>query len=123
MEILYNELENDINNKSVTICFVSEDEIKDLNHKYFGSNQTTDILSFSNDHIESDSIGELIINLDLIVEKCESAQKIELLTLLVHGTLHLLGYDHINTQKGNEMKIKESIIYKNILEKLDHNGK
>ncbi|MCB5230686.1 MAG: rRNA maturation RNase YbeY [Candidatus Cloacimonas sp.] len=105
------------------VCFVTDEEIRKLNKQYFGRDKITDILSFASEFEEVNYLGELIINLDLVSRLEQKAIYQELVALLVHGVLHLLGYDHINTKEGEIMRSKEKVITNKILEVLDHNGK
>jgi len=105
--------------KDFSVYFVYGKEIKKLNKEYFGSNKETDILSFPSEFTLSDYLGELIINLDLISEKKQQEQRDEIVYLIAHGVLHLLGYDHINTKEGEYMRVKEMALIKRILEVLN----
>ena len=86
--------------KKLFIIFVSLKDIQALNFYYLKKNRPTDILSFS--PAEKDSLGELVL--------CEQQIKIqakqhsllfeeEMMYLILHGLLHLLGYHH---EKGGK---------------------
>lgn len=86
---------------SVTIAFVEKSEIRKLNRRYRGKNKPTDILSFES--IEEGSLGELVIALDVIraqAREHELSLEQELTYMLIHGVLHLLGYDHEVSPSG-----------------------
>jgi len=96
-------------NKSVSIALVDEKTIKEINKKYRNKNKKTDVLSFPEKKEfpnQKDYLGEVII--------CPSqAEKIE--KVLVHGLLHLLGYDHEKSQsQAEKMRKKEESFLKDI---------
>lgn len=92
----------------VSVSFVTNDEIHELNRAYRGVDRPTDVLSFpmldgdadeGDIDIDSDSVvlGDIIISAEKAVEQAESyghSVERELSFLAVHSTLHLLGYDH-----------------------------
>ena len=84
--------------EDLSIAIVSAERIKDLNKNYRGINKPTDVLSFRGD------IWEVIIcpsevkkNIDKF--SANSTFQIELDRVLVHGILHILGYDHEGSKK------------------------
>lgn len=84
--------------EDLSIALVSAERIKDLNKNYRGINKPTDVLSFRGD------IWEVIIcpsevkkNIDKF--SANSTFQIELDRVLVHGILHILGYDHEGSKK------------------------
>lgn len=81
-------------NKNLTIAFVDEKEIKRLNSTFRKKNSVTDILSFSS--LEEDSLGELVICLSVVFHKKIGgfSETQWLYYLLIHGILHLLGFEH-----------------------------
>lgn len=108
----------------VTIRFVSVKESQTLNYRYRQQNKPTNVLSFPSHVPEAitktlpyEYLGDLIICPAVVVE--ESQQQNKTLSahythLVVHGILHLLGYDHIKTEDANIMEPLEI----NILSKL-----
>lgn len=79
----------------VSLAFVPPAEIRRLNAKYRGKNRVTDVLSFNLN--ESDLLGELLICYPVARRQAKELQhstRDEVLFLLVHGLLHLFGYDH-----------------------------
>ncbi|MBC6415959.1 MAG: rRNA maturation RNase YbeY [Bdellovibrionales bacterium] len=98
--------------QKLLIVFVSSSEMKKLNQYFFKKNSTTDILSFS--AVEKNSLGELV----LCVQKIRSQAKDhnlsfqeEMIYLILHGLLHLLGYHHEQGGKKAERmyRIQDSI--------------
>jgi rRNA maturation RNase YbeY len=114
-----------IKNAEVSISIVTSDEIQRLNKRYRGMDSVTDVLSFPlyreiapNHTDEVIVIGDIIICLDRVMSQAydygHSFDR-ELAFLTVHGTLHLLGYDHINEDDENVMLSMQ----KRIMERLD----
>jgi len=99
--------------KEISLAFVGDAEIKKINKTYRRLNRPTDILTFSGD---GDCFGEIIIDYNQIKRQAAAfgnSAKEELIFILVHGLLHLLGYDDA-TEKGRLKMIKmgEEIIKK-----------
>ena len=88
---------------SVTIRIVDEDEIQQLNSQYRNKNQTTNVLSFPMelpDFIELNPkpLGEIVICRQVIAREAKIQNKLpehHWAHMVIHGLLHLLGYDHI----------------------------
>ncbi|MBI4779098.1 rRNA maturation RNase YbeY [Candidatus Falkowbacteria bacterium] len=102
---------NKIKPKEISIAFVGDEEIKKINFKYRGLDKVTDILSFSGD---GDYFGEIVIDYDQIkrqaVDFKNSIHK-ELVFILVHGLLHLLGYsDETEEERKKMIKTGEEFI-------------
>lgn len=91
----------------VSIAFVSNQQIKELNKKYRDKNEATDVLSFP---IDDEMLGDIIISANRAQEQSEEyghSLKRELAYLTVHGMLHLFGYDHHSKEEKKEMRQKE----------------
>ncbi|PVF13228.1 rRNA maturation RNase YbeY, partial [Yersinia pestis] len=100
----------------VTIRLVDEAESHDLNLTYRGKDKSTNVLSFPFEappEIELPLLGDLIICRQ-VVEKEAIEQEKALLAhwahMVVHGSLHLLGYDHIDDEEAEEMELIETEI-------------
>jgi len=99
----------------VSVVFVSDKEIRELNKKYRNKDEATDVLSFCEAEGEeviipkgSQFLGEVIIGYKQAKRQALSqghSLKRELAILLVHGTLHVLGYDH--ERSGQEAEVME----------------
>ena len=107
----------------VSILFSDDDFIKGLNNKYRGINKTTDVLSFcfKEDDYSFPAVGENKILGDIIIsvetakmqaDRLKHSVEREITTLLIHGLLHLLGYDHIEDKDYKIMHKKEKEILK-----------
>lgn len=86
-------------NPLLVIAFVSEESMKKLNHQFRGKNKVTDVLSFS--PVEEGGLGELAFCASQIEKQARSHKltvEEESFYLILHGVLHLLGYNH---EKGS----------------------
>ncbi|RDF09147.1 rRNA maturation RNase YbeY [Haemophilus sputorum] len=100
----------------MTIRIVDEEESQTLNREYRGKDYPTNVLSFPfevPEGIELPLLGDLVICRQVM--ECEAKeQQISLAShwahLAVHGTLHLLGYDHIEEAEAEEMEGLETQI-------------
>ncbi|MCK4553376.1 rRNA maturation RNase YbeY [Candidatus Parcubacteria bacterium] len=96
-------------NIEVSIAFIGDKTIRRLNKTYRGINKITDVLAFpdvtvgtSPDNEQSNFLGEIIINYIQVKRQAKrfgNSIRQELVFILVHGLLHLLGYDD-KTEKG-----------------------
>lgn len=94
-----------IKEKEISIAFIGDVKMREFNKIYRGYDKTTDVLSFGETG-DPECLGEIIINYAQIKRqsaKYSSSVKKELLYILAHGLLHLIGYED-ETEKGkNEM--------------------
>lgn len=100
----------------ITIRIVDEAESHELNLTYRGKDRPTNILSFPfecPEEVELPLLGDLVICRQ-VVEKEAVEQGKPLLAhwahMVVHGSLHLLGYDHIEDDEAEEMEALETRI-------------
>lgn len=89
----------------VSIVFLNSQEIREINKKYRGKDKPTDVLSFVHDGVglegtEIDFMGEVLISPD---------DSKEIIKVLIHGILHLLGYDHQLIKDRKVMEQKENL--------------
>jgi probable rRNA maturation factor len=104
---LLGQLERRLQGKEIDIYFVDDEEMRKLNKRYLGRDSATDILTFPNSFSEAPGLGELVIDLETIKKKGLKEEQLELTKLFIHGLLHLLGYDHINTKERKKMTTQE----------------
>lgn len=104
-------------NAEVSLALVEKEEIKKLNRKYRGENALTDVLSFPLKEEENKDepflLGEVIISPEVVrkqAQKYGNSFKKELSLLVVHGLLHLLGYNHQNSLESKVMRIREKTL-------------
>ena len=103
-----------LQNKEISLAIVTGQTIKKLNQKYLGLNQITDVLTFAG---EEQFLGEIILNFAQIKRQAKefgNNPPRELLFVLVHGLLHLIGYDD-KTKAGRKRMNK---LTEDFLEKL-----
>jgi probable rRNA maturation factor len=102
----------------LSIVITTDAEIHALNRRYAGDDRPTDVLSFSQEEGEPFAappdeprrLGDVIISLETAERQASAAGHdldAELAHLLVHGVLHLLGYDHAEPQEEREMRERE----------------
>ena len=129
---------------SLSIVVTDDDTMRELNRQHRGVDETTDVLSFAFDNEgvyygendvfkldgdsdfvlppgESAGLGELIISYPQVAKQAEEVGRSvdeELVHMLTHGILHLLGYDHMDDEDEAEMKSKESAV----LERVESHG-
>ena len=92
----------------VNIVFCPDQRVRALNRKYRRLDRVTDVLSFNWD--EPDFIGEVFIANPQARRQCSRFNNSyfnELRRLIVHGMLHLSGYDHVKTKDREIMRKKE----------------
>jgi len=94
----------------LVVRIVDREESRQLNREYRGKDRPTNVLSFpfeAPDVVESDLLGDLVICAPLVEEEAREQQKpleAHWAHLLVHGVLHLLGFDHINEEEAEMME-------------------
>ena len=97
----------------LTIRIVDEKESAELNEQYRHKTGSTNVLSFPFEmpaEVELNLLGDLVICADVVKQQAQEQQKQELAHwahMVVHGTLHLLGYDHITDAEATIMEEKE----------------
>jgi len=95
------------NLEDINIVFVNSEYIQDLNMEYRDIDAPTDVLSFN----ISKNSGEIYICPEYIYESFQGDEfEEEILRLIIHGTLHILGYDHresLNCSPNEDMFLKQ----------------
>ncbi len=108
-------LQKELNFKidSLDISFVNSSEITQLNTKYLNHNYSTDIITFDYSKSDLSIEGEILLSINDAFEnakKFKSSFKEELIRLLIHGILHLLGYNDKTINQRRLMKTKENFL-------------
>ncbi len=105
----------------LSIAIVDEETIRRLNRDYSGADEATDVLSFSLAEGEpfvspTDDVlplGEVVIAYPVAVRQAvqrDHTVEREVAHLLIHGILHLLGYDHAEAEEERRMRAKEEAL-------------
>jgi len=100
----------------VTVRIVDEAESQQLNNDYRGKDKPTNVLSFPfevPEGIELDLLGDLLICKQVVEQEALAQQKplnSHWAHMVIHGTLHLLGYDHIIDDEADVMESLETEI-------------
>ena len=117
-----------IDSGEVTVTFVDDESIQDLNREYRNLDKPTDVLSFSmweeseselkinydgDERPGEDPIGDIVISLPTAKRQSEEyghSLEREIGFLFVHGFLHLIGYDHQDEQSERIMMEKQELV-------------
>ena len=107
-----------IENAVFSVIFVDEAKIQEINREYRGVDRVTDVISFAfEDSIDVSYdfrfLGDIYICIPRMKEQALEyghSEKRELSFLVVHGLLHLLGYDHQTEEEEKEMISKQEVI-------------
>lgn len=109
----------------LSVTFVTNERIQQINSEYRNIDRPTDVISFAlEDEVEGEQelllsdenpvlLGDIIISVEKAKEQAEEyghSFSRELGFLSVHGFLHLLGYDHMNEQEEKEMFKRQDVI-------------
>ncbi len=100
----------------LVIRVVDEAEGRELNQRYRGMDKPTNVLSFTFDAppgVESNHLGDLVICAPVVVREAQEQGKAlndHLAHLVIHGVLHLCGYDHQTDDEAERMELREKMI-------------
>lgn len=92
----------------IALVLADDAAIQSLNHDFRGKNKPTNVLSFPSD--APDELGDVILAYETIAKEAQEQEKPlkhHITHLIVHGTLHLLGFDHENDQEARVMELLE----------------
>jgi len=92
---------------TVTIAFVSDSKIRSLNQQFRGINKPTDVLSFPGD-LDTGELGDIAISVETAARQAKEnglTLNEEMAQLILHGLLHLSGYDH-ETDNGEMNRLE-----------------
>lgn len=96
-----------LKSKAVTLVFLDPAQMKKINKQFRGKNKPTDVLSFA--PMEEGSLGEILFCLDVLKKQAKEQDhslEHEFLYMLIHGVLHLLGYDHELSKKEEKLMFR-----------------
>ena len=102
---------------NLEINFISSKAILEINKNYLNHDYTTDIITFNYSNILDQIDGEIFISIEDALKnskKYKVSLSDELVRLVIHGILHLLGYDDLNTSEKKIMKrLENKLLSKN----------
>ena len=91
----------------VAVRISGDRELRALNARHLGEDHATDVLSFPSGELEgAGHLGDIVISWPAVKRQAEEfahEPEAEMLLLVVHGFLHLLGWDHVSTDEELEM--------------------
>lgn len=101
--------------KEISISFVDDETIRLLNRQYLRLDKPTNVLSFSLEEGECGKVnpgllGDIVISVDTALRDAKQGGftlEEEILFLIIHGLLHLTGYEHVGTSRANALKMKK----------------
>jgi len=105
-----------ITKPSVCIRFAQNDDVQALNAQWRQQDKVTDVLSFpmQDDELDAaESLGDIILAIPFVAaeaKRLDVSFDAHLYHLIVHGTLHLLGFDHIEDDEAEKMQRLENKI-------------
>lgn len=106
----------DADEKELSIRIVDPEEIQQLNQQYRNKDKPTNVLSFPCElppGVDVPLLGDLVICAQVVRDEAIEQRKSEVshwAHMIVHGTLHLLGYDHIEDDEADQMESLETQI-------------
>ncbi len=109
----------------LSLLLVDDTRIRELNRKHLGRNRPTNVLAFSMREGEFSALhphllGDLVISVETAKRQSNrfGLNEMEMVILLmVHGVLHLIGYEHEGTKKGaREMTLKQRQLFRQVME-------
>ena len=124
----YKALKNQHRDEEVDISIAIEDDavLKTLNLQFLGIDNPTDVLSFPSEEMDPDTghfyLGDIIVSLPTASVQASAAGhplQNEIQLLVVHGVLHLLGYDHTTPKLKSEMWSLQAQILQDLAVKIN----
>ncbi len=109
--------------QTLSVVFVSARRMRLMNHRYLARDYATDVLSFSYEGVIAEGfpfLGEVIISPEIALRQAVRYgvdPERELRKLLVHGILHLLGYDH-ESDRGRMSRVQTNLLRRKLLTQL-----
>ena len=107
--------------RELGVAMVGEAESRRLNARFRGRNRSTNVLSFAAGeapHMDGGSLGELVICPRVLRAEARAYEKplrAHWAHLVVHGTLHLLGYDHARASDARRMERREIAVLRRLV--------
>ena len=96
------------NDENISLLLTNDKNIKKLNYDFRNMDKPTNVLSFPSD--DKDFLGDIAISINTLQKESDEQDKDfmhHFIHMLVHGILHLKGYDHIEENEAEEMESHE----------------
>lgn len=106
-KLVSKEVRQQLKGRHLILVFVDEKQSRSLNKQFRGKNKSTDVLSFA--PIESEDLGELVLCVPVMRKQAKEhglPLRQEMAYLVLHGVLHLLGYEHESSAQEAEIMFK-----------------
>ena len=111
---------------TLTIVFEEDELLRQMNEKYLGIDAPTDVLSFPTEYIDPETnenyLGDILISVPRAIDQAAAGNhpvEDELQLLVIHGLLHLLGYDHMEEEDKERMQKSQSEILRRLGNRLE----
>lgn len=104
----------------ITISFVNNRKIRELNLRYLGKDRPTDVLTFDiteSSRVPDDIFADIVISTDTAIRNArifKTSNTYELYLYVIHGLLHILGYDDKSKKEKAAMHKKEAFLMERI---------
>ena len=102
------------NEKIISVVLADDKFVQELNHQFRGKNKPTNVLSFNGG---GDELGDIVLAYETIKQEAKEQKKSftsHTAHLIIHGCLHLLGFDHEADKDAEKMERKEITILKEL---------
>ena len=106
----------DATETELSITLLDDAHMRELNRDWLGKDRSTDVIAFGLGEGDAGPLGDIYIGVERAVEQAAEAGvpvREELVRLAVHGTLHVLGYDHdegATRQRGEMWRLQEELV-------------
>lgn len=101
----------------ITVCFVDDKQIRELNLMYLGRDTATDVIAFDDSVKKEEFVADIAVSCQTAVRNArifKTSTASELYRYVIHGMLHLFGYDDNNRKNRMTMRNRESALLKSI---------
>ena len=99
---------------SINLILTDDEFLRKMKKKYFEQDLYTDVISFNLEDPNEDIEGEIYVSMDRVIDNAKSLKSsinMELKRIIIHGTLHLIGYnDKTNSQKKNMTRLENKYL-------------
>ncbi len=112
----------DLGASELSLSLLDDEAMARLNERYRGKRGPTDVLSFSlmegaYNELRGGMLGDVIVSLDTAARQAKRGRRSldeEVLRLVIHGTLHLLGHDHQEDAEARRMRAEERRVLREV---------